>query len=210
MFPVSVLRIYKNTGRVFFMESDFRKVRGKFSAFYNPVENCTMCICICQKVALEILINFHWRSRLSVCGFGLLTKFLKGVLENSRKFRDELCNDFLMNCRPKIYSLKPFLFLKFRKISKIMSAAEFLYRGGWQQALSLIVALNFKQVFGKLPVSFATILKKILQHECFAGKFSKNFKAAIFLKPEWVSEHQWAPLNGRNRNIEASLTQINT
>ena len=63
--------------------------------------------------------------------FGLLTKFLKGVLEIPENFRDELCNDFLMNCRPKIYSLKPFLFLKFRKISKIMSAAEFLYRGGW-------------------------------------------------------------------------------
>ena len=21
------------------------------------------------------------------------------------------------------------------------------------------------------------------------------------MKPEWVSEHQWAPLNGRSRNI---------
>ena len=86
MFPLSVLKVYKNTGRVFLMESRFRNVIGKFSAFYNPAENCTMCICIFQKVVLEILITFHWRSRLTVCGFGLLTKFPKGAYENFGKF----------------------------------------------------------------------------------------------------------------------------
>ena len=67
---------------------------------------------------------------------------------------------FLSELHAKSYRFQPCAFLKFRKISEIMSAVEIIFFYRTDARRFVLRKTCSKQFFGKLPRRFASVIKK--------------------------------------------------